>query len=85
MGKFYYETATNGYQEKQITLKMGLGCRINLKLYEKLNLGINYQHTKNQVDQTIPTLRKGGGRRGRGSIETRIVKHMQIITINGKT
>ena len=66
-------------------LKMGLGCRIDLKLSGKLNLGINYHHTKNQVDQTTPTLREGGGRRGRGGIETRIVKRMQIISINGKT
>ena len=34
---------------------MGLGFRIDLKLFGKLNLDINYHHTKNQVDQTTPT------------------------------
>ena len=51
---------------------MGLGSRIELKLFGKLNLGINYHHTKNQVDQTTPNLREGGGRRGSGDIETKI-------------
>ena len=35
---------------------MGLGFWIDLKLSGKLNWGINYHHTKNQVDQTTLNL-----------------------------
>ena len=50
----------------------------------KIDLVLNIRSTMYRV-QCTATLREGGGRRGRGGIETRIVKCMQIISINGKT